>query len=68
MTRQSSSKLKAWSRRDYMTPTIPAGNDTTVTLYARTSGAFNCTYSSRPYHLWNTFGLDLDYECLRGSP
>ena len=37
-------------------------------LYPRAGGAFNCTYSSRPYHLWNVFGLDLDYECRAGSP
>ena len=51
-----------------MTTVLPAGNETKVTLHARLSGLFNCTYVSRPYHLWNFFGLDLDYECQVGSP
>lgn len=68
ITKINSTKYEAWSKRDYMTTTIPAGNVTTVTLHARLDGLFNCTYSSKPYHLWNTFGLDLDYECKEGSP
>lgn len=68
MTSESSTELNACNTCDYMTSRNPSGNRTTLTLYAGSGGAFSCTYVRKPCHLKNPFGLDLDYECLEGTP